>query len=312
METRSTFDYFGLTIDGHNDPDLGNLNTDEISELFKSEGALLFTGFDTDVKKFEAFTDRFSSDYMGHTGGGSLRKVINEDGDKTILSVSYSFNKDKADFEETAQKVFPLALHSDRSYTKSQPPLMWFYCVNPAAEKGETLLCDGVEFCKEFSDKTREFFKNNNINYIRNYADGEWQLWADTDSMDDVKRYCKENDLLLTINDDNSITTQSIKRAVVKPRWTDQDAFVNSILLVLWQEEAVGTKRSIVRMEDGSEIPPDILAEVKAVGDRLTREVKWQPGQIAMVDNTRMLHGRRGFQDRNREIYVRMCKSVAW
>ncbi len=129
---------------------------------------------------------------------------------------------------------------------------MWFYCINPAEEKGETLLCDGVEMYKKFSEKTREFLKNNNINYIRTYPDGEWQLWADTESMDDVKQYCQDNNLVLTINDDNSITTQSIKRAVVKPRWTDQDAFVNSILLVLWQEDAVNSQRSIVRMEDGS------------------------------------------------------------
>lgn len=312
METRPAFDYLGVAIDGNSDPDIGKLDVSEVIELFKSNGALMFTDFDVDVKKFESFTNKFSNDYMDHTGGGSLRKVINEDGDKTILSVSYSFNKKAEDFEETRQKVFPLALHSDRSYTKSQPPLMWFYCVNPAEEKGETLLCDGVKLFQELNEETRQFFKNNKINYIRNYADGEWQLWANTESMDDVKQYCKDNDLILTINDDNSITTQSIKSAVVKPRWTDQDAFVNSILLVLWQEEAVGTKRSIVRMEDGSEIPPEILKEVRDVSDRLTRAVKWKPGQIVMVDNTRMLHGRNSFEDRNREVYVRMSRSVDW
>lgn len=312
METRPTFDYLGVTIDGSSDPDIGKLDVSEVIELFKSNGALLFTDFDVDVNKFESFTNKFSNDYMDHTGGGSLRKVINQDGDKTILSVSYSFNKKVEDFEETKQKVFPLALHSDRSYTKSQPPLMWFYCVNPAEEKGETLLCDGVRLFQELNEETQQFFKNNKINYIRNYADGEWQLWANTQSMDDVKKYCKDNDLILTINDDNSITTQSIKSAVVKPRWTDQDAFVNSILLVLWQEEAVGTKRSIVRMEDGSEIPPEMLKEVRDVSDRLTRGVKWKPGQLVMVDNTRMLHGRNSFEDRNREVYVRMCRSVDW
>ncbi len=312
METRPTFDCLGVTIDGKGEPDIDKLDVNEVIDLFKSNGALLFTDFDVDVKKFESFTDKFSGDYMDHTGGGSLRRVINEDGDKTILSVSYSFNKKAEDFEETRQKVFPLALHSDRSYTKSQPPVMWFYCLRPAEENGETLLCDGVKLFQELNDETKAFFKNNKINYIRNYADGEWQLWANTDSMDDVKKYCKDNNLILTINDDNSITTQSIKSAVVKPRWTDQDAFVNSILLVLWQEEAVGTKRSIVRMEDGSEIPPEMLKEVRDVSDRLTRGVKWEPGQLVMVDNTRMLHGRNAFEDRNREVYVRMSRSVEW
>ena len=312
METRPTFDYFGVTIDGHNDPDLGHLDVDEVIELFKSNGLLFFTDFDVDVDKFEAFTNQFSNDYMDHTGGGSLRRVINEDGDKTILSVAYSFNKGEDDFEEVKQKIFPLALHSDRSYTKSQPPVMWFYCKQPANENGETILCDGVKVYQELSYETKEFFNNNNINYIRNYTDGEWQLWANTESMDEVKQYCKDNDLILTINEDNSITTHSIKRAVVKPKWTDQTAFVNSILLVLWQEEAVGTRRSIVRMEDGSEIPPKIILEVKQVSERLTREAKWQPKQFVMVDNTRLLHGRRAFYDRDREIFVRMARSVDW
>jgi len=65
-------------------------------------------------------------------------------------------------------------------------------------------------------------------------------------------------------------------------------------------------------MEDGSVIPADILAEVRAVSDRLTRELPWRPGEVAMIDNTRLMHGRRPFIDTRREIYVRMARSVPW
>lgn len=312
MKTHPTFDYFGLTIEGQDDPDLENLDTEEVKKLFKSNGALLFSGFDVNVEKFEKFTNLFSDNYMDHTGGGSLRKVINKDGDGTILSVDYSYDKKKSDFESGSQKTFPLPLHSDRSYTKTQPPLMWFYCVQPAKEIGETILCDGVGLYEEFSSDTRNFLSKNPIKYIRNYPDGEWQLWAKSESIEGVRRYCDENDLVLTVNPDKSITTESTKMAVVKPRWTEHTAFVNSILIVQWQEDAMSSNRSIVRMHDGSRIPEDILAEIRGTSDRLTREVSWKPGQIAMVDNTRMLHGRREFNDRNREIYVRMARSVDW
>ncbi|MGH8641093.1 MAG: TauD/TfdA family dioxygenase, partial [Burkholderiales bacterium] len=204
------------------------------------------------------------------------------------------------------------ALHADRSYTKSQPPVMWFYCVKPAVDEGETLVADGVRVCEGLSKGTRKLFKDKRIKYIRRYKDGEWQLWAQTDKLQDVERYCRDNSLKYSFNSDKSVSTEYLCNAVVQPRWTDRDAFVNSILLVLWQEEDLKRDMSLVRMEDGSKIPQEAIDEVREVSGRLTREVKWNPGDIVMIDNTRMMHGRRAFNDPKREIYVRMCRSVPW
>jgi alpha-ketoglutarate-dependent taurine dioxygenase len=305
VQTRPAFDILGTNIDGSRERNLLGLETDEVIREFKDAGVLLFSGFDVDTKIFERFTNRFSNDYMDHKGGGSLREVINKDGDKTILSVSYAHNVE-------SQRTFPLALHSDRSYTKSQPPVMWFYCVRPAKEQGETLVCDGVKVCEGLSEGTRKLFKDKRIKYVRNYRDGEWQLWAQTDSKQDVERYCRDNDLALTFNADKSVTTEYRCHAVVKPRWTQREAFVNSMLLVLWQEEDLKRTASLVRMEDGSKIPQEAIDEVREVSYRLTSEIRWNPADIAMIDNTRMMHGRHAFNDPKREIYVRMCRSVPW
>jgi alpha-ketoglutarate-dependent taurine dioxygenase len=305
MKTGPAFDIFGTTIDGSRERDLLGLQTEEVIREFKEAGVLVFSGFHVDTPIFEKFTNRFSKDYMDHKGGGSLRSVINKEGDKTILSVSYAFNVE-------SQRTFALTLHADRSYTKSQPPVMWFYCVKPAEDEGETLVCDGVKLCEQLSEGTRRLFKDKRIKYIRNYKDGEWQLWAQTDNVQDVERYCRDNSLKYSFNPDKSITTEYACHAVVKPRWTERDAFVNSILLVLWQEEDLKRTASLVRLEDGSKIPQEAMDEVREVSGRLTREVEWDPGDIVMIDNTRMMHGRRAFNDPKREIYVRMCRSVPW
>jgi alpha-ketoglutarate-dependent taurine dioxygenase len=305
VKTTPAFDVFGVRIDGSGERDLLGLQTDEVIREFKGAGLVLFSGFDVDTQIFERFTNRYSKDYMDHKGGGALREVINKDGDKTILSVSYSYNVE-------SQRTFPLALHSDRSYTKSQPPVMWFYCVKPAVEEGETLVCDGVRLCEGLSEGTRRLFKDKRIKYIRNYRDGEWQLIYQAKELKDVERYCRENSLTFVANPDNSVTTEYACHAIVKPRWSDRDAFVNSILLVLWQEEDLKRTTSLVRMEDGSKIPQAALDEVREVSGRLTRPVEWNPGEIVMIDNTRMMHGRRAFTDPKREIYVRMCRSVPW
>jgi len=189
---------------------------------------------------------------------------------------------------------------------------MWFYCVTPASAQGETIVCDGVQVYEKLSPSTRELFRQKQIKYIRNYKDGEWQLLCQTASPAELREYCEENDLALTINSDNSVTTEYVTSAIVRPQWSKQDAFVNSILIVLWQEEDLGRKTSLVRLEDESRIPRDVVAEIKEVSDSLTHEIAWRPGQILMIDNTRMMHGRREFSDPQRAIYVRMCRSVDW
>jgi alpha-ketoglutarate-dependent taurine dioxygenase len=306
MKTRPLFEDLGVVVDGSDHPDLMSLDTDEVKDLFRSHGLVVFDGFAVDTKRFQGFTDQFSGQYMTNKGGGSVRDVINKDGDGTILSVSYNYNVPQ-------QRTFGLPLHSDRSYVKSWPPLMWFYCVVPAVAEGETTACDGVRVFEKLSAPVQKLLRQTRIKYIRHYSDNEWKLWCQTDDLGDVQEYCRTNGLSLTINpDDSAVTTEYATFPVVKTRWGAQDAFVNSILIVLWQEEDLKRTASLVRFEDGSKIPADVVAEMKAVTDDLTRAIPWRPGQIAMLDNNRLLHGRRAFQDPQREIYVRMCPMIDW
>jgi alpha-ketoglutarate-dependent taurine dioxygenase len=42
------------------------------------------------------------------------------------------------------------------------------------------------------------------------------------------------------------------------------------------------------------------------VAESLTTEIAWQRGDVAIIDNTRCLHGRRAFPGGTREILTRM------
>jgi alpha-ketoglutarate-dependent taurine dioxygenase len=299
------FPDLGLTIESDGTP-LQQIETAQVIDLFKRHGVLGFAGFGADLRAFEEFTNRFSDDYMSHEGGGSVREVVNRDGDQTIMSVAYSYNAE-------SQHSFPLALHSDRSYTKSQPPIMWFCCKQPSDKEGETTVADGRTFCQELSESTRRFFLANPIKYVRRYKDGEWQLLWQTDSRERVAEYARQNDMQFVAHDDGSVQTEYQTYAIRKSKWGNEDVFVNSMLLVEWQESVL--KRSdttAIRMADGSKISDAIWDELKGLADALTRYVVWNPGDFIMLDNTRMLHGRRAFTDPKREIWVRMCRTVNW
>lgn len=310
---KTTEAYAGVGVAVHYDgAGLLELPVDDLIALFKKHGFVAFTGFDADMGTFEKFSNQFSTDYMDHTGGGSLRQVINKEGDGTILSVSYNYNPDEGQFGDEEQKTFGLPLHADRSYTDSQPPLMWFHCMVPPKADGQTTIADGVRLYQALSDRSKKVFESRQIDYIRHYPDGEWQLWAATDDIENVKAYCKANGINLTFTPEGGVKTHSLRWAIVTPRWTDSNAFVNSIPIVMWQEVDLKSTRSIVRLADGSPIPPDVIDDMWNVCDANTHNIQWRAGDLVMIDNTRMMHGRRAFTGRERQISVRMARTVPW
>jgi len=118
------------------------LDKEEIISLFKSNGVLLFRGFDVDTNLFKEFTNLLSIDFRNYAGGAFSRRVIN--GDQTLLSVN--------DFKSE------IKLHGEMYYQQNIPLMLWFFCANPPLEDGETTVCDGRQFFNEINSSTKELF----------------------------------------------------------------------------------------------------------------------------------------------------------
>ena len=57
-------------------------------------------------------------------------------------------------------------------------------------------------------------------------------------------------------------------------------------------------------------IPPIrmlVVSEVNKNAEKITTEISWKKGDILMVNNTIIMHGRRAFADNKRDIYLRLC-----
>ncbi|MEL7450715.1 MAG: TauD/TfdA family dioxygenase, partial [Pseudomonadota bacterium] len=195
---------------------------------------------------------------------------------------------------------------------KSRPEVMFFMCEKPADSDGETTVCDGIAVYHALSDSTRKLLDEKRLKYIRHYTESEWQTLYQTDDFAVVEAYCRDNDMTLERTDDNGIHTAFIQSAVPPTKWQGVPSFCNSLLIGLWQEYDLGRKTTFVRFEDDSEITPALRQELEEVSERLTANVPWEAGDIAIVDNTRMLHGRRAFTDDDRAVLARMCRSVSW
>jgi hypothetical protein len=55
-----------------------DLNQEEVINLFKTHGVLLFRGFTTNADIFREFTNLFSTDFLNYTGGAFQHIVIND------------------------------------------------------------------------------------------------------------------------------------------------------------------------------------------------------------------------------------------
>ena len=292
LKTAPLFETLGTTVLGTNS-EICELDKAEVIDKFNSSSLLLFRGFDVDTDKFKTFTELFSTNFVSYVGGAYSREMIN--GDKTLLSV-------------TGGKLhFAVPLHGEMYYRKQKPDILWFYCASPPLKDGETTVCDGIQIYNELSSSTQKLFQEKRLKYIRTYPEDVWQKIYQTDDLSHVEAVCRDNDMQLEVNRDHSITTNYIASAIQLSRGKC-NVFINNILPVVAQE-VNGSNTSLVRFEDNSKIPDVVINEIKTVTERIIHLVSWQTGDILMIDNTRLLHGRRAFADNQRDIYVRLCEA---
>jgi hypothetical protein len=89
--------------------------------------------------------------------------------------------------------------------------------------------------------------------------------------------------------------------AVQRPRYCNQDAFANSIIV----------EDQSAFFEDDSPISTDLRLDLFELTVSLSYRVAWEQGDILMIDNSRVMHGRTKIRpDHDRRIVVRMGQEV--
>lgn len=261
------------------------LEREKIISLFNAYGILLFRGFEANAEIFKEFSNLLSTDFIDYSGGAFNRRIIN--GDKTVLSVN-DFNSE-------------IKLHGEMYYQKNVPLMLWFFCATPASEKGETIVCDGRQFFRELSSSTKEIFSKKKLKFTLRMSKNEWHKKYKTEDVKQLQEICKDNNLKLRINEDKSIITEYITSAIIPSKCGNYQVFINSLL------PAKQLYPDVIKFDDDSDISEEVMSEVNAIAEKITTEISWQKGDILMIDNTRVLHGRRAFSDEKREIYIRLC-----
>jgi hypothetical protein len=95
---------------------------------------------------------------------------------------------------------------------------------------------------------------------------------------------------------------------VIPTRWGGKRSFCNSLLIYHYRQatDFYPKHMYVPTMGDGSPFPSDILEEISILAGERTHSTNWQANDILIFDNSRYMHGRTGFTDMRRQIFVRM------
>ena len=303
-----TCDMDGLALtlepDGSRDTaDLGELVGERRAELSRpllGPGALLLRGWDVgNLPDFMAVVRAFAGDrpLFGYAGGASPRSAL---GDGSYSSTDYPPH-------------VALSLHNELSYTDLYPRLLFFACMQAPETGGETTLGDSRRILRSIDPQVAERFRSSKVRYLRNLSPfrGGGYSWREAFETDDPAE-AEARALAMGGNvewrpGEVLRLSQTRPATAMHPQtgeevWFNQaDGFHPSALDPTSYAEAMafaGSEEDFrlgVTYGDGGEIDLRDLKEVREAIRSETRPHRWREGDVLVIDNLLVAHGRRPF-----------------
>ena len=289
------------------DADLVNLagrHKEFLHRKLLEHGAILFRGFGTgSVAAFEAFTSSICADMFLENGEHPRENVTGN------IATPVFFPPERK-----------LLWHNENTFNYRWPQKIWFCCVKPADQGGETPLVDSRKVYEQMDPGVRERFMRHGVKYVRNYGEGPGRSWQDVFRTTDrraVEEQCQQNFIEFEWKDGDRLRTSSTRPAAVRHPISGDYAWINqaqhwhlSCLDSATRESlmTVFTEEDLPRncfYGDGSPIADADMQAVCDVYNKFEVAFPWQVGDILMVDNILTAHARNPFSG-SRKLLVAM------
>ncbi len=286
-------------------------NIDLIESVLLTEGSVLFRGFGSrSIESFRQFTDVPISEYMAYEFSLILRPKLSDSIYKTAL----------------IPPRYIMPLHNDCCAQRDWPMKIIFCCAVPAERGGETPLADCRKVYKRLTPEVRDKFATLGVMYIRHLPETELPYVFGSSSTSYIDAYCKRNDFDFEWDQQGGIHVCFVAQAVIEHPITAEMLWFNQAHSYLRSSYPfVGEPRPIPRpvaalpyerenygsyanYGDGSPIDAGAIYEIHNAYMAEAVAFSWQKGDILLLDNMLMAHGRNHFAG-EREILLAMGNS---
>lgn len=286
-------------------------NVDWIEEKLLQHGGILFRGFALDgAQACEQFAAAITPQLLNYVEGSSPRLVL---GEKVYTSTEYP-------------PEFFVSLHSELSYAHRWPGKIFFFCLVEPQKGGETPIADNRQVLAALDPQLRERFGRKRVKYLRNLhgdrgAGLSWPVVFETSDRAAVEKYCREGDIDFRWKEDGGLWTSQVRPAMIRHPKTGESLWFNQV--DQWHPTNLGADiaRDLLATTpeselpiyachgDGSALDPDDLEAVRAAVRRTMVSFPWKRGDVLVLDNMLVSHGRAPFAG-PRRIAVAMGGSV--
>jgi alpha-ketoglutarate-dependent taurine dioxygenase len=275
-----------------------------------SHGALLFRNFKvTLLPDFERFASSLCPDLFDDNGEHPRQNVAG----KVYTPVFYPPEK-------------KILWHNENSFNHRWPVKLWFGCVQPARQGGETPIVDSRMVNELLDPRIREPFCEKQIMYVRNYGKGpglQWQTVFNTTDKAEVERRCRESLMEFEWTTNDGLRTSAIRPAVISHPRTGQLVWFNQAQH--WHLSCLddATRKSLVSVfgekslprncyyGDGTAIDDSVMQQILAIYQQLETSFSWRRNDIMMLDNLLTAHARNQFSG-DRKLLVAMGEMLSY
>jgi len=283
-------------------------NIEKIEECVLRTGALVFQGIALeDDKAFSVLVDLINPVIFDYVDGNSPRTKL---GEKIYTSTEYD-------------KTQRITMHNELSYASRWPSKLFFACIEPAISGGETPLADSRIILEKMPAEIVDEIKRKKIRYIRNLHGGfgvgpSWQDTFETHSRADVESYCTARHTQFFWKDDGALQLVQLSDGIHTHPKTGEKVWFNQIdqfhpvhlspeiydgLLTIFGSE--DNLPMYVTYGDGTRISEDTVLQIQKTIDSLLVIRPWAQGDLVLIDNVLVCHGRMPFTGK-RKILVSM------
>ncbi|MEE1790667.1 TauD/TfdA family dioxygenase [Streptomyces sp. BE308] len=270
-------------------------DTSAISDQLVKEKALIFRGFGVTEDELEKIMNELLPNRLAYVHGNSPRTKV---GKNVYTSTEYP-------------QEFTISMHNEMSYAHQWPARLLFFCQQAAETGGATPVTDSALWLESLDPEVREAFRGG-VRYQQNLHDGfglgkSWQDTFETKDRAEVETFLGNTGATWEWKPDGSLRVSQVRPSTAIHPVTGAEVWFNQS--DQWHPAGLGDDTAAalaailpadelpqsVTFADGSPIPDDYVIQVRDRGLAAAQNCDWRTGDLMLIDNMLVSHGRRPF-----------------
>lgn len=267
----------------------------ELAEELHRSGTILFRDFPLSTDRdFDAFIRAF--DFPNFRYEDSLSNAVR------VVRTERVFTANEAPPEVT------IFFHHEMAQTPIYPGKLFFFCEQAAKEGGATPLCrsdvlfqrlqqDCPAFARDCEEKGLLYHTVMPGENDPNSGMGRsWQSTFRAETREQAEARMRELKYTWEWLEDNCLRATTPVLPAVFELPDGRKTFFNQLIAACqgWKDKRNDPSKAIT-FGDGTLLDRDAVMQSVAIADELAFDVPWQAGDVALVDNYLVMHGRRTF-----------------